>query len=226
MCLAGSLGMFFFTYQTPESYDSVSATVWWASGTMISSIVAFAGFPGMFPRMHRSDFLKIVDLIWVLGSAVAIVFAVVQASQYFADETRSSMSKNIEKARNAAKDASAIAYQQQCVQPSRLTAKQCESLRVIAISLSVGGYVPSSEVESLCHFPINLDNPPAAFGGALVSTCTSLGYVTSAPEDPIMKDKANAEAWQSNVRSWPIFMILLVSLRIMKSVTEVFWKRD
>jgi len=224
LCFAGVLGMFFFIYRMPENYDSVFATARWASGTMISTILAFAGLPGMFAGSLRSPQLKVVDLIWVLGSAVAIVFAVVQVSQYSADETRSEISKNIEKARTSAKAEAAMAYQQQCAQPSNLTTKQCESLRHIGISLSVGGYLSSSAVESLCPPPINLSNPPHGFRAALIDTCISSAYVALAPEDPIMKDIANVKDWKSTTRLWPIFMIMLVSLRIMKSVAEVFWR--
>jgi len=37
-------------------------------------------------------------------------------------------------------------------------------------------------------------------------------------------DMENVAGWKSRVTLWPVFLILLVSLRIMKSVAEVFWK--
>lgn len=216
--------MAFFIYRTPVNPDSIFATIWWASGTMVSTIIAFAGLPGLFAGALRSSHLKIIDLIWVLGSAVAIVFAVIQVSQFSADETRSRISKNIETARTSAKENAAVAYQLQCVQPSGLTADQCESLRRIGISLSVGGYLSPATVEALCPLPINPSNPPRDFGPALAEACMQAAYVARAAEEPVMKDQTNVDEWKFNSRLWPLFMISLVALRVMKSVAEVFWK--
>ncbi|CBJ35970.1 hypothetical protein [Ralstonia solanacearum] len=216
--------MAYFIFRMPENPDSIFATVRWASGTMISTIIAFAGLPGLFNGGLKSPHLKIIDLVWVLGSAVAIVFAVIQVSQFSAEETRSRLSKNIETARTSAKENAALAYQQQCVQPSGLTAEQCESLRRIGISLSVGGYLSTNTVEALCPLPINPSNPPHAFGPALAEACIQAAYVARAAEEPVMKDLANVDEWKFKSRLWPIFMISLVALRVMKSIAEVFWK--
>ncbi|MHA6908190.1 hypothetical protein ACQUJS_07110 [Ralstonia pseudosolanacearum] len=216
--------MAFFIHRTPENSDSIFATVRWASGTMISTIIAFAGLPGLFNGGLKSPHLKIIDLVWVLGSAVAIVFAVIQVSQFSAEETRSRLAKNIETARTSAKENAAIAYKEQCSQPSGLTAGQCESLRRIGISLSVGGYLSPTAVDALCPLPINPLNRPPAFGPALAEACIQAAYVARTAEEPVMKDLPNVDDWKFNSRLWPIFMISLVALRVMKSVAEVFWK--
>ncbi|MFC0130684.1 hypothetical protein [Ralstonia solanacearum] len=215
--------MAFFIYEMPGNSDSIFATARWASGTMISTIIAFAGLPGLFAGL-KSSHLKIIDLVWVLGSAVAIVFAVIQVSQFSADETRSRISRYVETARAFAKENAAVAYQQQCVQSSGLTPDQCESLRRIGISLSVGGYLSPTTVGALCPPPINPSNQLRAFGPALANVCTQATYVARAPEEPVMKDLVNVDEWKFNSRLWPIFMISLVALRVMKSIAEVFWK--
>jgi hypothetical protein len=224
LCVLGGSGMAFFLHRMPENSDSVFASVDWAIGTMISTVIAFAGFPGMFAGSIKTHHLKIIDLLWVSASAVAVVFGVVQASQSYAEAERSNINNNVAHARTLAKETAAIAYQQQCVSTLSLTNNQCESLRHIGVSLSVGGYLSTAMVESLCPLPMDPSDPPPGFGKALVDACITSAVIARAPDIPVMKDQTNVDKWRFATSSWPVLMIMLVAFRVMKSIAEVFWR--
>jgi hypothetical protein len=219
----GLLGMLYFLYFAPPHFHSIYASAQWAAGTTLFAIVALAGIPGIYHKKLTSRHLKIVDLIWVLASAVAVAFAVVEATQYTEGMQRTAFTRNVEKSRSVAKDATAQAYKIQCLQPSSLTAQQCEQLRTLAIVVHGDGLVPPNLVESLCPFPIQLSSPPLGFGAALVEACIQSNFVARSPDHYLLVDQPNVDAWRQFTHFWPVWLIILVALRAMKSIAEVFW---
>lgn len=216
--------MAFFTSRMPDDNNDVFLTAKWSFGMTASTIVAFAGLPGVYYSRLKSNHLKVIDLIWVLASAVAVAFALVQISQLSANDERRNLKQNIEKAHVDAQENSIFAFQQLCLHPSDLSGKQCEALRSLAISLKYNNYSSPTIINALCPHPINLEKPPKGFSREVVETCINASYVNFASNAQVFKDKENVDEWNMATRMWPHLMIFLVALRVMKSIAEVFWR--
>lgn len=223
LTFVGICGMFFFVRRIPSDVRSIFATAEWAFGTTLSTIVALSGMPGILYGRLRSHHLKMIDLVWVLASAVAVVFAVVQVAQLSVESDRATLAKNVEKSRRLATEYANAAFQEQCAGASTLTVQQCEALHRLTISLRLNEKPSLALVGSLCSFPIDLSKPPHGFGRPLVEACINANYVANATEEPLLNDQNNEQAWHLATHLWPLLMIFLVALRVMKSVAEVFW---
>lgn len=225
LTVSGFSGMIYFTKEMPSDYSLVFEMAKWAFGMTASALIAFAAIPAYGNLTSRH--LKIIDLVWVLASALAVVFSVIQVAQLYADAERASIVRNVDLAREKAKGHAYRAFQEQCVRPSLLSGSQCEVLNRIRISLDVGGYLSPILIGSLCPRPIDLSSPPRAFSGNLIEVCIQAGYVAYSEDIPVLKDKENVEIWHQKTSLWPFWMIFLVALRVMKSVAEVFgWIKD
>lgn len=100
----GICGMIYSEQKMPSDFSFVFETAKWAFGMTASTIIALSGLPGIAYGRLTSRHLKIIDLIWVLASAVAVIFSVVQVTQLYADAHRATIARNVENARAKAKD--------------------------------------------------------------------------------------------------------------------------
>ena len=226
LVIAGGIAMLMSTFHLPKAYDLIETAALWTGLLMVSMVVMVAGIPGAFHGYISSTHLKVIDLLWVLASGVAVYIAVVQTSQYFPDLQRSGMAKTLERDRVNGHEWAVRAYREKCSAATVLSDTQCEDVRYIANMLVDGTWLSRDKVVDLCHYPFNVMNPPSGFGFSLTQTCINSLTIVGINEDPIMKDKDNAEKWRFELTLWPFFMSLLVSLRIMKSIAEVFWLRS
>jgi hypothetical protein len=217
---AGACGLIYF-WQTPSSHE-LSSFAHWAIGWVISTIIAFSGFPGMLCEHLRPKHLKIIDLVWVLASAVAVTLAIVQLAERDNKRMLDQLSVNVENSIRTAKIAMSKSFQEQCVERSLLNGDQCRNLRLIAVSLYNSSSVPKNAVETLCGPTINLAIPPPAFSRDLVEGCIQGLYIARAQAQILVQRGENRmfDTWFS---VWPLLMVLLVGLRVTKSVAEVFW---
>lgn len=218
----GCCGLAYFG--KPPEYFPLNGFAYWAAGWMCSTIIMFSGFPGIFYDWLTAKHLKIVDLIWIVASAVAVTLAIVQIAELTNSEQRDIFSKNVATSRVKAKIYMDQAYKEQCLNPSLLSETQCEKLRQLAISLHTSEYVSKKVADELCEPPIRLDQPPVAFSSALIEGCLESMYIANVQEEPIMANAYQVDPWKIWMRTWPLWMVLLVGLRTMKSIAEVFWK--
>jgi hypothetical protein len=223
LVVVGGIGVMISTLHLPEANDLIKTSAIWTAILMFSMIVMLAGVPGAYHGYMRPSHLKIIDLIWVLASGVAVYIALVQTAQYFPDLQRSNMAKALEKSKVQGHESAVRAYREECSAVATLSDTQCEDIRYIANMLVDGTWLSQDKVLELCPRPFNITSPPPGFGSNLIQTCMSSLNIVGINEDPIMKDKNNVEEWRFELTIWPIFMSLLVSLRIMKSIAEVFW---
>lgn len=226
LVIAGGVGVMLSTLHPKEANVLIGPSAFWNGILMISMIVMVAGIPGAYHGYIRSTHLKVIDLLWVLASGVAVYIAIVQTSQYFPELQRAEMAKTLEKSRAKGHEWAVKAYHEKCDSATELSDAQCEDVRYIANMLVDGTWLSRDRVVDLCHYPFNVDNPPHGFGFSLIQTCMISLTIVGINEEPIMKDKHNAEQWRFESTLWPIFMSILVSLRIMKSIAEVFWLRS
>lgn len=226
LVIAGGIGVMLSSFHSKEANDLIGPSALWNGILMISMVVMLAGVPGAYHGYIRTTHLKVIDLLWVLASGVAVYIAIVQTSQYFPELQRAEMVKTLEKNRAKGHEWAVRAYHEKCSLAMELSDAQCEDVRYIANMLVDGTWLSRDRVVDLCHYPFNIDNPPHGFGSSLVKTCMISLTIVFINEEPIMKDKDNAEKWRFELTMWPIFMSILVSLRIMKSIAEVFWLRS
>jgi len=226
LIVAGLVGLVIATCSMPRNNDLIGPSAFWSGVTLVSLIVTFAGIPGAYGGYVRPIHLKIIDLVWVLASAVAIFIAVVQTSQVFPESARGSYAKQMERARANGHTMAIQAYREQCTTAATLSDEQCEDLRFIAnmlIDYSDQPWLPRNKVTELCPIPWTFDNPPRGYGRNLTGACINAITIVTMAEDPVMTDKANVEKWRFAFFFWPQLMMGLVALRIMKSISEVFW---
>ncbi|QYY31653.1 hypothetical protein K2O51_12520 [Cupriavidus pinatubonensis] len=224
MVCVGAIGALYCLFKGPGDLNLVGDATKWIFGTTLFAVLLFAGGMGVIHYRLDGYHLKILDLIWISASTVAVVLAAVQATQLSAGPFRAVIKRNIEVSKSVAIFRTAIAYQKGCVQAPELTRQQCESLRRLNIALSVGGYLSPQIVETICPKPINLDAPPSHFSSDLIEGCINAGYVAAAPNDPVMIDEANVTTWRSYASMWSYFLAVLIALRVAKSIGEVCWR--
>lgn len=82
----------------------------------------------------------------------------------------------------------------------------------------------SSDLESLCNFPIDLANPPTGYSSELIQTCINASYLKSANIEQLESDHELRDNIDKNSIIWALIMAYLVALRMMKSIAEVVWK--
>lgn len=192
--------------------------------SLFSTTAFFVGWAGLRREKLNGYHLKIIDLVWVSASAIAVALAAVQATQISADSHRMIMKRNIEQSRSVARSTIREDYASECVDHSILSELQCENLRRLGISVEANGYVSPSVVGAICPRPININNPPVNFTPALIQGCINAGYVAYAGDDPVLADEANVGIWRIYAGFWPQLLIILVALRVTKSAAEVLWK--
>lgn len=221
--LIGLAGLLYCNRIEPKNFEIIFDVAKWIFGSMFFTILTLVGLVGM-KRSKLSAFnLKIIDLIWILASAVAVALAAVQITQLSAESYRTIIKRNIEHSRSVAVSMTTIAYRDECLRTANLAPQQCDGLRRLNISLSVGGYLAPTLVGAICPRPIDWSAPPAHFESALIEGCINANYVAYAADDPVLRDVPNVDTWRLYTSLWPQLMILLVSLRVTKSVAEVFW---
>lgn len=226
MACIGLIGIVVSIFLLPEDLDLIVPMARYAVVSLVSTIICLAGLPGMFHGYIKSIHLKAIDLIWVLAAAVAVFIAMVQSTQFIADSERTGFTRAMERSRSAGYEAGVAAYRAQCDTSPSLSPTQCEQLRNITSSLSVDAWVNPHWVTDLCHAALDSGNPPPGFGLDLMQTCRHATTIVNIPTLPVMKDKDAADDWRYKISMWPVLMCILVSLRIMKSVAEVFWLRE
>jgi hypothetical protein len=220
----GVIGSAYAFHIQPKNYDIIFDTTRWLFCSLFSTIAFFVGWAGLRRTKLTTYHLKIIDLMWVLASAVAVGLAAVQATQVGADSHRAIIKHNIEQSRSVARSMIREAYTNECLTRARLDASQCESMRRLGISLEADGYLSPSVVGAICPHPIRVDAPPPNFGPALIQGCINAGYAAYAADDPVLIDESNVGIWRLYAGFWPHLMILLVSLRVAKSAAEVLWE--
>ncbi|MBF5014630.1 hypothetical protein [Burkholderia pseudomultivorans] len=220
----GLAGLIYGQHIQPDHLGSVFDSAKWIFTSTISTVFIFVGLMGISSRWLTPYHLKVIDLIWVSASAIAVSLAAVHSTQTPAVEYRKIVNKNIEKSRDTAKLSIASAYSDECLSHHTLSTQQCEQLRRLGIALEGDGYLSPEIVGAICPRPINLDSPPRNYNRALIEGCINAGYAVYATDDPIMIDESNTERWTHYMTLWPYIMIFLVSLRVAKSAGEVFWK--
>lgn len=220
----GLAGLIYGLRVQPDYLGSVFDSAKWIFISTLSTVFIFVGLMGLPSRWLTSHHLKVIDLIWVSASAIAVSLAAVHSTQTPAVEYRKTINKNIEKSRSIAKFSIASAYSDECLSHHTLSTPQCEQLRRLGIALEGDGYLSPEIVGAICPRPINLDSPPPNYNRTLIEGCINAGYAAYASDDPIMIDESNAERWTQYMTFWPYIMIFLVSLRVAKSAGEVFWK--
>ncbi|WP_018609920.1 hypothetical protein [Uliginosibacterium gangwonense] len=223
LLFAGLIGLAYGFVIHPGDYQIISDTAQWVFVTLVSSTVFFVGWAGLRRNKLTAYHLKVIDLVWVTASAIAVAFAAIQATQISADAYRTVIKHNIEQSRSVARSMLRQAYSDECLVHQRLGTAQCSSLRTLGIVVEGDGYLSPSIVGAVCPRTIQLDAPPANFGPALIEGCISAGYAAYAAEDPVLVDESNASRWKTFTGLWPLFLILLISLRVTKSAAEVFW---
>lgn len=224
LVFSGMIGLAYFIRSMPPTRGPILEVAKWAFGTTLFAVVSLSGFPGVLHQRLTSMHLKVLDLIWVLASAFSVALGVVYVFQHSADDVRQSLEKNIEISRSQAIRQVAYAYSFHCGETSNFTAQQCTNLRTLAAVLNSQGYISPQIVQSVCPLPIDFGDPPAGFSPTLIDGCISANYAAVAATDPIFLDKQNFEKWKMYLDLWPLLLIFLVALRVMKSVAEVFWK--
>jgi hypothetical protein len=132
LIVAGLVGLAIATCNMPSNNDLIGPSAFWSGVTLVSLIFTFAGIPGAYDGYVRPIHLKIIDLVWVLASAVAIFIAVVQTSQVFPESARGNYAKQMERARANGHTMAVQAYREQCATAATLSDEQCENLRFIA----------------------------------------------------------------------------------------------
>jgi hypothetical protein len=226
MACIGGAGIVWAIFLLPEDLDLIVPMAKYAAVSLVSTIICLAGFPGMFHGYIKPIHLKIIDLTWVLASAVAVFIAMVQTTQFVADSERSSFTRAMEHARVSGYQASMASRRAHCDTSPSLSPTQCELLRHVAIALSNEAWVSPAWVTELCHPPMNFDKPPPGFDSDLMQACMQATTIVNIPTLPVMRDKDTVDNWRYRLSLWPILMCILVSMRIMKSVAEVFWLRE
>ncbi|MBU9143692.1 hypothetical protein [Burkholderia multivorans] len=222
--IIGVGGTLYSFHIQPKDYNIVFDAAKWIFCSLFSMTAFFVGWAGLRREKLNGYHLKIIDLVWVSASAIAVALAAVQATQISADSHRMIMKRNIEHSRDVARSMIREAYASECVTHSILSKSQCENLRRLGISLESNGYVSPKIVGAICPRPIDLSNPPVNFTPALIQGCISAGYAAYAEDDPVLLDEENAGIWRAYAGFWPQLLIFLVALRVTKSAAEVLWK--
>lgn len=223
LAVVGAIGMISTPSPKYDEFELVKPQIIWTIGTLVSMIVCLSGFPGIFIGRLTSRHLKIIDLIWILGSVVGVCIGVIHYFQEEAKHNRESISKHIESVVKDGLTQSTIAIAKQCDSQSTLSSDQCQILRRINNAFRYDGYLAPQIVERLCPFPFKLSKLPEGFSIELVNTFLAARDASKSPELPVMRDAEAAERWEHIPLVVSLLMMILVSVRVMKSVAEVFW---
>jgi hypothetical protein len=224
--ICGLVGVWLCSTHLPDSEAPIRQVILWASADMAFTILVLSSMLGTM-RDISPLYLKVLDLIWVSATAIGVVFAVIQAFNSTADESRDIYNKNWIESRSKAIELMGRAFSIECGNFKVTPGLKCESLARLNNALLTHGIIDDRLVNEACpQFPIDLSlPPPKGYTYERVNGCISAKYIAYVLTRPVVMDKQNAENWRRQTRYWPMLLILFVALRLSKSIAEVFWKK-
>jgi hypothetical protein len=218
LTIVGIIGLGAQLFFPDPAIPTTKSNITQAALITIFATLAASGLPVIFNLTSRA--LKIVDLIWVTSSAIATIILITKTMQPTTDHFYESIHNNANQAALITQRLSPIAYNKHCISNKNLNTEQCKTLEKIIMDTKY----QSSDLESLCNFPIDLANPPTGYSSELIQTCINASYLKSANIEQLESDHELRDNIDKNSIIWALIMAYLVALRMMKSIAEVVWK--
>lgn len=220
--------IFFTNYTPPVGYDKPGDWVKWSFLQLAGTIGVFVGLAGIFHKRVDSQCLRLLDFIWISGSAIGVALAFVLFIHNEAVGQREFLQRNIDSSVVTAKRFLPYAYNKYCNQGKGLTENFCNGLKTLAVTLENNPvYLSEVHVDSICPKTINLTSPPEHFSFELIELCINARYIANELQDPIFEEQNNFNDLYlfPFIKLWPLFLFSLISIRFVKSVAEVFWNK-
>jgi hypothetical protein len=208
----------------PEAFFATSYTLTYSFLMVTSGCFCMVGLAGIYSHRLTDWHLKLMDLVWMIATAMGLIFAMTFALSFHSEQLRSEVRNQLLSYRPLLVKGMELLSGRLCNPPHPNEQRMCDALGLAEAQTSSVLAAPDQEQTAvICSY-----NPPDREDGIVISKtvaslCLALAAVHKLQSHQSIRDSSSSYLLRGIFPYWLYLLAFALGIRLSKSVIDIGW---